>query len=173
MMMPIQSYFEFQKGMVDYFAKRDDCEFFFKLSDTKRRGDESSIIPYIMDKNIQNIHLVQGSINEFFDRVDVVLLDCLTTAFFEAIAYGKPVFALNSIYMGSGLSPLYEKYFGRLIKTFRSNEEGIRIIDKFLNDDWNHYRTDFKLKSVDIVSLFLKILDSSHSRAPKQGVLAS
>jgi len=153
MMSPLLSYFEFQKSLLDYLSKQRDFEFVFKKADSSRKWAEKSIVKYIQDRNYSNISIATGPLQPYMEEADAVLLDRPTTAYFEALALGKPTLSLNYQWMGSGLSPISKDYFGKTIQEFKTTGEAILIVENFLSESWSEYKKDIPLKRNDIVQL--------------------
>ncbi|MBI4971497.1 MAG: hypothetical protein HZC17_06640 [Candidatus Omnitrophica bacterium] len=164
MMIPLLTFYEFQKALMDCLGRRNDCEVVFKKAKSDRKWMDRSIIPYIQDRHYNNIRIREGTMLEFLDWADAVLLDRPTTAHFEASYLGKPVLDLNHVFMGSSISQLAEKYFGKTIRIFSKNEQALSFLNEFLNSDFKEYIRPVPVIRADIVRMFLSRL----GRKPKK-----
>lgn len=133
---PITWYFNFQKRIVDLFGKRTDFDFVFKHSPAQKWA-ERSIHKYLEEGSYPNIVIEDRPFLDYLDEADRIIMDYPSTGFFEAAAAGVPVM---SFYWDKfrEWGPSVD-YFGKCLARFSSEEEAIKSINSFLDDDPREY----------------------------------
>jgi len=134
MIYPVTWYFEYQKKLMDFFSRTSGCRFIYKHADARVSYASQSIIPYLLDKGHRNISVKAGRVMDHLGKVDAVIMDRPTTAFYEAVASEKPVLALYPDFIETIIDPEALKTFGSSLQSFSTAEEAFSKIGSFLKD---------------------------------------
>ena len=125
------AYLKWHHSVIEYFSSRRDFNFVWKA--VEMLPFESDTIPSILeDKGCVNISYSTTNFLEWLPKVDRVICDIPSTAFFEACLAGLPVMTLYN----PADSILWETAcdtFGNSLRPYSSTSEGIEIIEEFLN----------------------------------------
>lgn len=160
MNMPIEKaqslqwdYFKWHKALIKYFSSRKDFHFVWKsLLLYFDRGD--TIADMIKDAKSSNITYSMESLREWFPKADRVICDIPSTAFYECIFNKIPVLSLyrpddqklhSDAYRSCGLS--LQPYF--------TVEEGISVIEKYLDSKVDNYIVSLPSSNVFIPEVLL------------------
>lgn len=140
MIYPITWYFEYQKKLMDFFGRMGGYRFIYKHADARVAYASQSIIPHLLDKNYRNISVKAGAVMDHLGKVDAVIMDRPTTAFYEAAASKIPVLALYPDFIETIIDPEALKVFGASLQSFLTAEEAFSKIEMFLKDLGQDYR---------------------------------
>ena len=147
-------YFEYQRGLIDFFAEEASFEFVYKHAQGQEWA-EDSILRYIEDKGCGNIHVSKEQFLKTLESADRVITDIPFGAFFEAIVSGKPVLCICP----DNFKMIEETKitFGKSLQRFSSIEESKRIIKEFLYGNPKDYIVDIPMSDNDFIDAFREI----------------
>lgn len=147
-------YLKWHKALIKYFSSRKDFHFIWKaLLDISDRGD--SIADILRDTPVSNITFSTGTLGKWFCKADRALCDIPSTAFYECIFSGLPVLAMYNPNDQKLHEDAYVNY-GSSLKPYSSIEEGINIIEQFLNSKPEKYIVSLPENNVSIPDILLK-----------------
>lgn len=134
MIYPACWYFEYQKKLMEFFySKKSQYLFIYKHAVTRVKYADESIIPYIEDKKFENIYIQSGSVMKYLKKVDAVILDRPTTAFYESLISGLPVLALYPDFIEGMIDENALLRFGKCLQKFSSFDESFKKIEELLD----------------------------------------
>ncbi len=148
---PLDWYFEFQKELIDFFAKEISFEFVYKHAQGQEWA-EDSILRYIEDKGCKNISVSKKPFLETLESADRVIMDMPWGSFFEAAVSGKPVLCICPDHFKIVKQP--REVFGKCIQQFSSIEEAKIIIKEFLYGNPSEYIVDIPMSDNDFMDAF-------------------
>ena len=151
------AYLKWHHSLIAYFSSRRDFHFVWKAM--ALLPSEYDTIPNILeDKGCTNISYSTANLLEWFPKVDRVICDIPSTSFFEACLAGLPVMTLYNP-VDSKLWETACDIFGNSLGRFSSTNEGIKIVEEFLDGDPGKYIVSLQEKDtsvVDVLNSFLK-----------------
>ena len=148
---PLDWYFEFQKELIDFFAKEISFEFVYKHAQGQEWA-EDSILRYIEDKGCKNISVSKKEFLKTLESADRVIMDIPWGSFFEAAVSGKPVLCICPVHFRILKQP--RETFGKCIQQFSSIEEAKTIIKEFLYGNPSEYIVDIPMSDNDFMDAF-------------------
>ncbi|MDD5085019.1 MAG: hypothetical protein PHE61_03115 [Candidatus Omnitrophica bacterium] len=170
---PLVWYYEFQKKLIDYFAKESGFDFIYKHSKWQTWA-ENSILKYIDDMRCKRIRKFSGSFLRALTLADRVITDIPSGALFEAAIVGKPILCLCPDYFR--VSEEGKRIFGKSLRQFSSINDAISIIKEFLNSDPSDYIVPSFISDADFTSVFKGMFERDKAfkiRVPKEDIACS
>ncbi len=157
-------YVKWHRALAEYLSKRDDYYFIWKgfICPNQKFNLMDEII---RKKGYKNIKFNSGRLAPWFSKVDRVLTDISSTAFFEAIYSGLPTLSLCRL----ADQRLYEnahKEFGTSLQAYQSIREGIKIVEKFLDSKREKYivtPSDTEISVLDTINSYLSLREKNES----------
>jgi hypothetical protein len=147
-------YYRFQKDVIDLFGGKKGFTFIYKQP-PGHNWCIDSIIAYIKDKGYGNIEVRKGPVPESLSRVEKVIVDSLSTPFFEAAAFGMPVLGIFRDYLPTWKPAM--DHFGNSAQVFSENRDALKKIEAFLSSDPKHYFTALPMSARDTYETLLDI----------------
>ena len=130
-------YIAWHKALVHYFSRRDDYDFIWKGYFLKNQ--QYDIIKNLIDENgYTNVKYYSNNLNYWLSRVDKVVCDMPSSAFFEAIFYKKSVLALYNPKEQKLRKNAYDA-FGLSLAPYTNIEEGISLVNNFIDSKHEDY----------------------------------
>ncbi|MFH1868823.1 MAG: hypothetical protein ABH843_07620 [Candidatus Omnitrophota bacterium] len=154
---PVLWYFEYQKQIIDLFAKFSRHDFIFKRAATKRKWAYEAIVPYILNKNYKNVFIETRPVSYYQGRIDAIILDRPTTALFESAMMGIPFLCLYHEIAEPQICAETAAFFGKRLRSFEDFNKAKDIITTFLDSletkDADEYVVDFPLTGNSICDI--------------------
>lgn len=135
-------YYKFQKELVDFFATKKDFTFIYKQP-PGHKWCTDSIVAYINDSGYKNIKIGNGSVPDNLSCAEKVIIDSMSTPFFEAAAFGMPTLAMVRDYLPTW-KPAFD-YFRNNIQVFSDDRKIFSKIESFLYEDSKYYFIDLPM----------------------------
>jgi len=154
MIYPLTWYYEFQKKLIDCFARESKYEFIYKHAQGQEWA-EDSILRYIKDKGCGNIDVSKRHFLKTLESADRVIMDYPSGSLFEAAVFGKPVLCLCADYIR--ILKQAKNIFGKSIQQFSSIEESKRIIKEFLYGNPKDYIVNIPMSDNGFIDTFREI----------------
>jgi len=130
-------YFKWHNALIEYFSARKDCHFIWKsLPQGYDRGD--TIQEILDDKDSRNIEFSSCRLADCFTKVDKVICDIPSTAFFECIFAGLPTVALY-VPKDQDIQNKAHIDYKKSIQPYANIKEGLKAVEEFLNSDPQEY----------------------------------
>lgn len=151
--VPDTWYHKWQQSLLKYFSEKKDTKFIWKgLSHVS--GIKDPFEELIRIKNYPNVIYASNSIQKWFPRVDLVLLDYPSTALYESAVVGLPVM---SIFFEDfqKIRPTAIDLFGKSICPVYNFSDGIKQVDKYINADLNEYKVYIPYSKSSFINNFL------------------
>jgi len=147
-------YVKWHKALAHYFSTRKDYNFIWKgyyLKNQKYDIMENTID----DKKYNNIEFHSSKLGHWLSKVDKVICDTPSTAFFESIFSLLPVLAL---YRPNDQILRKNAYgaFGRSLAPYSDIEEGISLIENFIDAKPEDYLIDVDIDKVSLSDVLFK-----------------
>ena len=162
MVYSICMYFEFQKKVIDFFAKKEKPLFLYKHANiSSQRWAEESILEYIDNLGCGNVKVFNQPFSLSLEHADRVIVDYPSGALYEAAVCRKPVLCIYPDYLE--IIDEAKEIFGKTLRSFSGEEEAIEIIDEFLSSDPEEYIVDLPLSN----NTFVDVLNQLRSCSPK------
>tara|TARA_B110001454_G_C12368745_1_gene287470 strand:- start:22 stop:516 length:495 start_codon:yes stop_codon:yes gene_type:complete len=124
-------------SLIDYFLTRKDCHFIWKAV-LQSKFNYDPIKKIIDQKKCENLTFSDANIQSWLLKADRVICDVPSTAYFEACFAGKPVLTFHNPDEQNLIDNAYD-IFGDSLKSYNSFDEGLAIVDEFLNDEPEKY----------------------------------
>ncbi len=160
---PMTWYFEHQKELLKSFAQKQDFNFVYKHGPYQQWAKES-VLPWLKMQNFKNVSIESKVFSRYLDKADRVILDGPTTVLFEAAAAGIPV--LNLYHEAMEPADPMAQVFGKCLERFKTSEEALQKIERFLNADPNDYIVNLRLSETDGIEYLKQAnADKSQSKA--------
>ena len=139
-------YVNWHKTLLEYFSNRDDFNFIWKA----RMLDEQTtdlMRSIINDKKYDNIsYETSHNLDYWLSKVEKVICDVPSTAFFESIHLSLPVLALYS-QKDVRIRDNAIDSFGNCLKPYSNISEGITLISNFIDSDPKKYITEARVSN--------------------------
>lgn len=149
-------YIRWHKKLLEYFNGKTDSHFIWKgMLLGNQKFDLAQKI--IHDKKYNNIEYHRNRFTDWLGKVDKIIFDTPSTAFFESIFSKIPSLALYRP-NDQNLRPNAYSEFGESLKPYSTLSEGINVIDKFINADSKNYIPKLKIEKTSIVKTILNSL---------------
>ena len=153
---PMMSYLKWHNSIIAYFSSRKDFHFVWKAA--AWQPFEYDTIPNILeDKECTNISYSTTELLEWFPKVDRVMCDIPSTSFFEACFAELPVMALYNP-MDSILRENGYDCFGNSLRPYSSTDEGIKIVEEFLDGDPGDYIVSLEERDTSVIDVLNSFL---------------
>ena len=152
-------YYEYQKKLIEYFARRMDFNFIYKHADSpgQKWARESTLLD-LKEKNQGNMSVVGCHFLDALRMADRVIVDYPYGSLYESAVFGKPVLCLCSSY--TVLQEDVKETFGKTLQQFSSFEEAVSMVEEFLNADPEKYKADVPFSDDLFIDVFRKnVLD--------------
>ncbi len=142
--------YRLQKAIIEYFAKRKDYTFVWKLMPTSEQI-YNPLPDFIRDNQFSNIEIATNPFFEHLLTAGRVIQDCPSTGFYESVLAGVPTLCLypDSLIVRKEAVA----YFGNLLKLFSDTSEAIKHIDNFLNSDADLYKMTIETEDNNIFDI--------------------
>ena len=130
-------YINWHKALINYFTTKEDHNFIWKgFFLPNQKFDLMCSI--ISEGDYNNIQFKRNKFGKYIKKADKILFDQPSTAFFECIFSGIPVLAL---YRPSDQILRKNAYdaFGPSLKPYNNIEEGLRLVNKFIDGNSSDY----------------------------------
>lgn len=149
---PLQwDYFKWHKELIKYFSSRRDFHFIWKaILQYYGRGD--TVADMIKDSGASNITYSTEGLRSWLPKADRALCDTPSTAFYECIFSKLPVLAMYRPNDQKLHKDAYSSY-GLSLRPYSSVEEGVGIIDKYLNGNPDDYIVSLRNNDVFVPSV--------------------
>ena len=139
-------YVKWHKDLLKYFSNKKDYRVIWKgFTLPDQRFDLAQRI--IDDVAYENIEYHRNKLTYWFGKVDKIIFDTPSTAFFQSIFSGIPSLALYRPKDQRLRENAYGE-FGSSLQPYNNIDEGIELVDKFLNGNSLDYI--IQLESEDI-----------------------
>lgn len=130
-------YFKWHKALVEYFSLREDYCFVWKsLLQELGRGD--TIQEMLKDRSSKNIIFSSSSLTKWLSKVDKVICDIPSTAFFESIFAGLPVMTFYSP-KAKGIRGNAFSEFKKSLQPYTDVESRLKAVETFLMSEPQEY----------------------------------
>ncbi len=139
---PVTWYFEFQKQILTLLSNNSEYDIIYKHLDSQEWANQS-VIPWLKEKNFQNIQIKTGPFKRYLNKADRVLFDYPSTGLFETAAAGIPVFSL--CYDSGKIWPSMQEVFGRSLQYFSDIQDALDKISGYLKDPADLYKINLPL----------------------------
>lgn len=147
-------YLKWHYALIDYFSSRSDYNFVWKAILNYLRPCDT-IIELISNKNSGNISFSTTDLNKWLSVADRTLFDVPSTAFFNAIFLKLPTLG----FYRPNDQKLYEdayRIFGPSLQARSNIEDGLRIIEEYLDSEPNKYIVSLPQNKVFIPEILHK-----------------
>lgn len=146
-------YVVWHKTLLDFFSKKNDCHFIWKgILLASQKFDLAQKI--IDDNKFKNIEYHRNRFTDWFGKVDKIIFDTPSTAFFESIFSRIPSLALYRP-NDQNLRPNAYSEFGESLKPYSDISEGIKVVNQFIEDDPQKYIPKLKTKKTSILKIII------------------
>lgn len=146
-------YLRWHKELLKLFQNYSDYKFIWKGS--LLEGQEFDFVnSTIINQEYNNIEYHVNKLSKWFNKVEKMIFDTPSTAFFESIFSGIPSLALYRENDQILRENAY-KEFGVSLKAYNSIDEGIKIVERFLNDNSKEYIVDIKIPESKLIEIIL------------------
>ena len=150
------SMLKWHMALIDYFSSKIDNHFIWKAY-LHSPFNYDPIENYIKKKKFKNLTFSNIKLQNWLPKVDRVICDVPSTAFFEASLSGKSVITFFDKDIQQFRESVFDT-FGSSIKSFKNIDEGIKIIDEFLHDESGKYVVDIE-KLIDSNASVFDVLE--------------
>jgi len=158
MLYPLAWYYEFQRRLIDFFAKESRVEFVYKHASSQGWAG-SSVLKHIKNISCKNISIYDKHLLKSLKFADRVIVDYPSSALFEAAVAGKPVLCVCANYFR--IIKQAKEVFGKSIQQFSSIDEAILLIREFLYGNPQEYIVNIPLSKNDFLDVFKEVNSTS------------
>lgn len=151
---PLTWYFEFQKALVDLFAKRKEFRFIFKYA-KGQDWSKDSILLYIKDKNYSNVSIEKRTVSDCLGKIGRAILDYPSTSLYEVATAGIPVISLYSRTFTVRDLPI--RLFGNSLRKFNDISDAVKIINDFLDVPPEEFKVNIPRSSDNAANILSQI----------------
>ena len=124
-------------ALIDYFLSRKDYNFIWKAF-LQPKFNYDPIKKHIDQKKSKNLTFSDTNIQSWLLKADRVICDVPSSAYLEACFAGKPVITFHNPDSQHLIDNAYD-ILGDSLKSYNSFDEGLAIVDEFLNDEPGKY----------------------------------
>lgn len=133
---PLCWYFRLQQDLCRYFKERPQYHFIVKV-DRATFWLSRPMAKFLKDLRATNVFYKEGDLIANLRQADRVITDFPSTPTYEARLMGLP---LLSLYHESvNIRPIAKQVYGNTLVPFKTTQEAINLIDKFLSSDPQDY----------------------------------
>jgi len=137
-------YVKWHRSLADFISTRKDYQFIWKAHLV--HNQKFDLMKEILkEKKYDNISFYSNKLMSWLPVADRVLCDTPSTAFFEAIYSKLPIMGLFRPDDQALRENAYDS-FGNSLRPYSSTEEGIKIVEEFLDGDPGDYIVSFQEK---------------------------
>ena len=134
-------YVKWHRALAEFFSKRKETFFIWK-GRIQSEQNFDLMAEIIREKGYDNLRFDPGKLTRWFPFVDRVLCDIPSTAFFEGIYSHMPVLALYRPKYQVLRKDAHES-FGSSLRAYNSIDEGLSIVEEFLDGEREKYIVPF------------------------------
>mgnify|MGYP001392361469 CR=1 FL=1 len=144
-------YVLWHKQLLKFFSNKKDCHFIWKgMLMANQKFDLAQKI--INDNKFDNIEYQRNKFTDWFGKVDKIIFDTPSTAFFESIFSNIPSLALYRPKDQNLRSNAYSE-FRNSLKPYSNINEGIEIVSNFINESPENYLPKIKISKKSVLDI--------------------